>query len=277
MKMVSLPDGKQIPALGIGTWYMGEDPAKREKEIETIRRGLDRGVSLIDTAEMYGEGRSEVLIGEAIAGRRDDTFLVSKVYPHNAGRKKMQAACEDSLQRLKTDRLDLYLLHWRGGVPLREVVEGFLDLQRAGKIRYFGVSNLDYADMQELWRIPEAHGTVVNQVLYNLIRRGIEWDLLPWCRQQNMPVMAYSPLEQGKLLRSPALKEFSRKHGSDPAQTALAWLLAQEGVIVIPKTSHRERLDENASALDLSLTPDQLAELDRLFPPPDRPTPLAMI
>lgn len=277
MKSVMLRSGEQIPALGLGTWCMGEDVNRRANEIATIRHALDSGVSLIDTAEMYGEGRAESLIGEAIAGRRDQAFLVSKVYPHNASRARMQHACERSLQRLGTDRIDLYLLHWRGTVPLSEVVEGLLALQKAGKIRHFGVSNLDHADMQELWRIREAQATTTNQVLYNLTRRGIEWDLLPWCRRQGMPVMAYSPVEQGRLLADPLLRQFARECGMTPAAVALAWLLTKEGIIAIPKTSHPDRLDDNLAALDIRFTADQLARLDELFPPPSGPTPLEML
>lgn len=277
MKTVSLPDGRQVPALGLGTWGIGDEPDKRTSELAAIRHALDNGVCLIDTAEMYGEGKSEDLIGEALAGRRDEAFLVSKVYPHNAGTRQMQAACDGSLRRLRTDRIDLYLLHWRGSVPLEEVIDGFLRLRQAGKIRYFGVSNLDRSDMQELWRIKEARATAANQVLYNLTRRGIEWDLLPWCRGQQMPVMAYSPIEQGRLLRNQALRSFAQENGWTSAQVALAWLLHQNGVIAIPKTGRKERVDENVRALDVQLSPSHLRELDRYFPPPKGATPLEMI
>lgn len=277
MKMVLLHDGTQVPAVGLGTWRMGEDQARRSAEIATIRQALESGPALIDTAEMYGEGRAEQLIGEAIRDKRDLAYIVSKVYPHNAGRQRMRSACEQSLKRLKTDRIDLYLLHWRGTVPLPEIVDGFLSLQEAGKIRHFGVSNLDYADMQELWNIREARGASTNQVLYNLTRRGIEWDLLPWCRQQRMPVMSYSPFEQGMLLSHPAVRQFAAAHRLTPSQVALGWLLARDNVIVIPKTSHPERLAENMRAAEIELTPEQLAELDDLFPPPAGPTPLEVI
>jgi diketogulonate reductase-like aldo/keto reductase len=276
-RTVALPSGECVPALGQGTWRMGEDRAARAEELATLRLGLDLGFTLIDTAEMYGEGEAEKLIGEALAGRRDDAFLVSKVYPHNASRQGAVAACERSLKRLRTDRIDLYLLHWRGSVPLAETMEAFMALRQAGKIRHYGVSNLDLADMQELWPLPGGRDTQANQLLYNLTRRGIEWDLLPWLRRQHVPVMAYSPLEQARLVRDPKLAGFARRHGMTPAQAALAWLLAAGDIIVIPKSGRRERLKENAGALDVSLTAAQLAELDRLYPPPAGPHPLAML
>jgi aldehyde reductase len=266
-----------VPALGQGTWQLGEDTSARKEEIATLRLGLDLGISLMDTAEMYGEGRSEELIAEALADRRDEAFLVSKVYPHNASRQGTVAACERSLRRLNTDRLDLYLLHWRGDLPLAETMEAFQGLKRAGKIRHYGVSNLDRADTEELWSVPGGPGVATDQLLYNLARRGIEWDLLPWLRAQGVPVMAYSPLEQARLLGNPKLIDFARRHGMTPAQAALAWLLANDDVIVIPKTSRRERLRENVGALDHRLTTAQLAELNRLFPPPAGPTPLEML
>lgn len=277
MKAVSLPGGERVAALGMGTWNMGDQPAARAEELATLRLGLDLGVTLIDTAEMYGDGRSEELVGEAIAGRRDEVFLVSKVYPHNAGRASAVAACERSLRRLGTDRLDLYLLHWRGGVPLAQTMEAFMALRKAGKIRHFGVSNLDLDDMRALWRVPGGKEVVANQLLYNLTRRGIEWDLLPWLREHGIALMAYSPIEQATLLRNPRLARFAQKHGISPVQAALGWLLAQQGVIAIPKTSHRERLRENHGALALTLSTQQLAELDAAFQPPDGPHPLAML
>lgn len=276
-RTVALPSGERVPALGQGTWRMGEDRAVRAEELATLRLGLDLGLTLIDTAEMYGEGEAEKLIGEALAGRRDEAFLVSKVYPHNASRKGAVAACERSLKRLRTDRIDLYLLHWRGDVPLAETMESFMALRQAGKIRYHGVSNLDLADMQELWPLPGGRDVQVNQLLYNLTRRGIEWDLLPWLRRQRVPAMAYSPIEQARLVRDPKLAGFAGRHGMTPAQAALAWLLAAGDVIVIPKSGRRERLKENAGALDVSLTAAQLAELDRLYPPPAGPHPLEML
>jgi len=277
MKTLVLPCGDSIPAFGMGTWNIGDDPATRAEEIATLRLGLDLGATLIDTAEMYGDGRSEELIAEAIAGRRDEVFLVSKVYPHNASAKGALAACERSLRRLKTDRIDLYLLHWRGGVPLVETLQAFMRLRQAGKIRHYGVSNLDLKDMQELWQLPGGDGVATNQLLYNLTRRGIEWDLLPWLRQRRVPVMAYSPLEQGRLSGQRKFIAFARRHRMTPAQVALAWLLAREDVIVIPKTGRRERLKENLGALDHVLSAAQLAELDRLFPPPKGASSLEML
>ncbi|HUE17760.1 MAG TPA: aldo/keto reductase [Planctomycetaceae bacterium] len=277
MKSVALPAGASVPALGIGTWRYGDDRAKRADEIATLRLALDLGVTLIDTAEMYGEGRSEELIGEAIADRRDEAFLVSKVYPHNATRKGAIAACERSLRRLRTDVLDLYLLHWRGTVPLAETLEAFTALRDAGKIRCFGVSNLDRDDMQELWELPGGQSVQTNQLLYNLSRRGIEWELLPWLRERKIPVMAYSPIEQARLVEHPKLIDFARRHGMTPAQAALAWLLAQDDIIVIPKTSDPGRLRENVAALEHPLSKQQLAELDRLFPPPSSAGPLEML
>lgn len=277
MKTVQLPSGERVPALGLGTWRMGEQPTAREREIATIRLALDLGVTLIDTAEMYGEGRAEELIGEAIVGRRDQAFLVSKVYPHNASTHGVAVACERSLTRLRTDRIDLYLLHWRGNIPLADTLEGFQKLQRAGKIRHYGVSNLDFADMKELWALLGGKEISANQLLYNLSRRGIEWDLLPWLREHRIPVMAYSPIEQARLVEDPKLKGFAAKMGVTAAQVALAWLLASDDVMVIPKTTRPERLRENRAALDVTLTPAQRAELDQLFPPPSGPTSLEML
>lgn len=277
MKTVALPSAERVSALGQGTWRMGEDRARRKEEIATLKLGLDLGLTLIDTAEMYGDGAAEQLISEAIAGRRDEAFLVSKVYPHNASRHGTQDACERSLRRLGTDRIDLYLLHWRGNVPLTETMEAFMALQRAGKIRWYGVSNVDLTDMKELWSVPGGSGVATNQVLYNLARRGIEWDLLPWLREQRIPVMAYSPIEQANLVRNPRLVAFAQRHGMTAAQAALAWLLAKDDIIAIPKTSQRDRLKENFAALNQSLTTLQLAELDLLFPPPAAARPLEMI
>lgn len=277
MKTVTLPSDKRVPAFGLGTWHLGDNLARRTEEIATLRFGLDLGVTLIDTAEMYGEGRSEELIAEAIDGRRDEVFLVSKVSPHNASRIGAVAACERSLARLRTDRIDLYLLHWRGNVPLAETIEAFMALQEAGKIHHFGVSNLDLADMQELWSVPGGAAVATNQLLYNLSRRGIEWDLLPGLRERRIPIMAYSPIEQAQLTSNPKLVDFARRHGMTSAQAGLAWLLAHDDVIVIPKTGRRDRLKENIGALDHRLTQTQLAELDRLFPPPTGPHPLEML
>ncbi len=268
MKTVLLPCGERVPAFGQGTWNIGDRRATRAEEIATLRLGLDLGATLIDTAEMYGEGRSEELIAEVITGRRHEVFLVSKVYPHNASAKAVAAACERSLKRLGTDRIDLYLLHWRGGVPFAETMAAFGALQREGKIRHYGVSNLDHADMRELWAAPGGKAIATNQLLYNLTRRGIEFDLLPWLRERHVPLMAYSPIEQARLLDNVGLMAFARRHGMTPAQAALAWLLAKDDVIVIPKTGRRARLQENLGALDHPLNTAQLAELDRLFLPP---------
>jgi diketogulonate reductase-like aldo/keto reductase len=277
MQSVPLPSGERVPAFGLGTWQIGDDPKTRAEEIAMLRLGLDLGATLIDTAEMYGEGRSEKLIAEAIRGRRDEVFLVTKVYPHNAAREDCIAACERSLKRLNTDRIDLYLLHWRGQVPLQDTIAAFLALQRAGKIRHFGISNFDLSAMQELWSVAGAGEVSSNQLLYNLARRGIEWDLVPWLRERHIPVMAYSPIEQGKLLRQAKLVEFAQRHDMTPAQAALGWLLSHEDVIVIPKTGSRERLKENLAALDKPLTPAQLRELEKLFPAPKRARPLDML
>jgi aldehyde reductase len=256
---------------------MGDDRAARAGEIATLRLGLDLGATLIDTAEMYGDGRAEQLVGEAITGRRDEVFLVSKVLPQNATRRGTVSACEKSLKRLKTDRLDLYLLHWRGGVPFAETLAALAALQSAGKIRHYGVSNLDLADMQEIAPLPGGGAIQTNQLLYNLTRRGIEWDLLPWLNARRIPVMAYSPLEQARLVNNRQMAAFARNHGMTTAQAALAWLLARDDVIVIPKCARRERLRENLGALDHPLTAMQLAELDSLFPPPQGPRALEML
>ena len=277
MKTVTLASGERVPAFGLGSWNLGDERATRAEEIATLRLGLDLGATLIDTAEMYGEGRAEELIAEAIEGRRDEAFLVSKVYPHNATAQGAIAACERSLKRLNTDRIDLYLLHWRGNVPLAEPLQAFMRLKQAGKIRHYGVSNLDLADMQELWRQPGGEAVATDQLLYNLTRRGIEWDLLPWLRQRRVPIMAYSPLEQARLMQDRKLAGFAKRQGMTPAQAALAWLLAREDVIVIPKTGSRARLKENLGALDHALTPAQLVELDRLFPPPKGASALQML
>ena len=277
MKTVRLPDGELVPAFGMGTWRMGEKRPLREREVAALGYGLELGVRLIDTAEMYGEGTAETLVAEAIDGRRDGVFLVSKVYPHNASRRGAIAACERSLDRLRTDRIDLYLLHWRGSVPLEDTVAAFEQLKRDGKIRHWGVSNLDLKDMQELLRVANGSAVAANQVLYNLERRGIEWDLLPWLRRHHIPVMAYSPIEQARLARRPELAKLARESGLTAAQMALAWLLAKEGVIVIPKSSDPDRLKEDYAALDIRLTAEQLAALDRLFPPPGGPSALPML
>lgn len=277
MNLVTLPSGERVPAFGLGTWNMGEEPSARGEELATLRLGLELGATLIDTAEMYGEGRTEELVGEAIAGRREQVFLVSKVLPSKASRRGVVTACEQSLRRLRTDRLDLYLLHWRGEVPFAETIAGFTELQRAGKIRYYGVSNLDLGEMKEWWSAPGGPAAQTNQLLYNLSRRGIEWDLQPWLHRHHVPVMAYSPIEQARLLEEPKLVSFAHRHHITPSRAALGWLLAKPDVIAIPKTSRRERLQENLGALEHPLSAAQLAELERLFPPPSGPQSLEML
>jgi len=277
MQSVKLPSGKHVPALGMGTWYMGENPSTRAEELATLRLGLDLGATLIDTAEMYGSGLSEKLVGQAIEGRRAKVFLVDKVLPQNASLRRMPKSCESSLKRLGVDHIDLYLLHWRGEVPLAETIEAFIKLRTEGKILSFGVSNLDIDDMKELWAIPGGSEVQTDQVLYNLTRRGIEWDLLPWLQKHQVPVMAYSPIEHSRLVSNPRLVQFSERHDMTPAQVALGWLLAKPDVIVIPKAGNREHLTENLRALRHPLNKAQLAELDRLFPPPTGPQALEMI
>lgn len=277
MRMTTLPSGEKVPALGQGTWYMGEAARSCAGEVAALRAGIDLGMTLIDTAEMYGDGGAEEVVGEAIQGRRDRVFLVSKVYPHNASRRGAVAACERSLQRLATDRIDLYLLHWRGQYPLSETIAAFEDLQRAGKIRHWGVSNLDVFDMKELLQSPGGDKVAVNQVLYNLTRRGIEYDLQPLCREGGIPLMAYSPIEQGRLLKAPVLRSIAQQYGATPAQVALAWLLRQEQLIAIPKAASLAHVQENHAALDLSLSDADLAALADAFPPPDEAQPLDML
>lgn len=277
MKTVLLPSGDRVAALGQGTWFMGEDPCCRAEEIATLREGIELGLTLVDTAEMYGDGRSETLVGEALAGLRDQVFLVSKVYPHNASRAGTVAACEHSLRRLRTDRLDLYLLHWRGDVPFAETIEAMQTLQRAGKIRHFGVSNLDLDDMREFCALPGGEAVTTDQLLYNLTRRGIEWDLLPWCRTRHLPVMAYSPIEQARLLANPGLCALAAQCGLSAAQLALAWLLDHDDIIAIPKSGRRQHVRENAAALACTLDQATRDELDRLFPPPAGPCRLEVI
>ncbi|HEY8345840.1 MAG TPA: aldo/keto reductase [Symbiobacteriaceae bacterium] len=274
---VKLPAGQPVPILGQGTWYMGQDRSRRREEVAALQLGIDLGMTLIDTAEMYANGGAEEVVAEAIAGRRDQVFVVSKVLPSNASRRGTVQACERSLRRLRTDYIDLYLLHWRGSYPLEETVEAFEELVRAGKIRYWGVSNFDTEDMEELVRIRGGSAVATNQVLYNLSRRGIEFDLLPWCRQRKIPIMAYSPIEQGRLLNHPVLREVAGRHGATPAQVALNWLLRQGDILVIPKAARLEHVRENRAALDLTLTEQDLADLDRAFPAPTRKRPLEML
>ena len=273
---VHFPDGAEVCALGQGTWQMAERKARRADEIRSLRDGLDRGLSLIDTAEMYGEGAAETLVGEAIAGRRDEVFLVSKVYPHNASSKGVEAACERSLERLKTDRLDLYLLHWQGSHPIAETIAGFERLKAQGKILRWGVSNFDLEDLEEVAAAPGGAACASNQVLYNLNTRGVEFDLAPWMAARNMPLMAYSPVDRGGLADHAALPPIAQKHGANPAQIALAFLLAQRNVISIPKASSPEHLRANAAALEIRLDADDLAAIDKAFPPPRRKIGLEM-
>lgn len=276
MKTLHLSSEREIPVLGQGTWRMGENSSQKDAEIAALRLGLDMGMTLIDTAEMYGEGGAEKVVGEAIANRREEVFLVSKVYPHNASRKRAVEACERSLKRLKTDCIDLYLLHWRSSIPLSETLEAFESLKQAGKIRDYGVSNFDADDMKKAINLPNGKQIVTNQVLYNLARRGIEWDLLPWSRQHNIPTMAYSPIEQKGILNNSALKAVASQHNATPAQIGLAWLLQQQGIIAIPKASNPEHVKENSAALDIKLTQEDLDELDKAFPPPNRKMSLAI-
>lgn len=257
-----------MPALGLGTWKMGERGGDKAKEIAAVRTAIDLGMTLIDTAEMYAEGGSEKMIGEAIAGRRDGLFIVSKIYPHNAGKANTPVACERSLRRLGTDRIDLYLLHWRDRKPLAETMEAFQKLKAEGKIRHYGVSNLDTDDMEELWRTPGGPLTQVNQVYYNPAARGIEFDLLPWQRKHRVPIMAYSPVDQARLAGDKTLAAIGKRHGATAAQIALAWGLRQPDSIVIPKAVKPEHLKQNVAALDIKLTAEDLAEIDKAFPPP---------
>lgn len=279
IRTIALPSGRAIPVLGQGTWEMGEDRTKQRGEIAALRLGFDLGMTLIDTAEMYGEGGAEEVIAEAIAGRRADVFVVSKVYPHNATRTGAVEACERSLARLKTDYLDLYLLHWRGAVPLAETLDAFSSLKRAGKIRDYGVSNFDQSDMEEAVAAPGGSEIATNQVLYNLKRRGIEWDVLPWCRERGIPIMAYSPIDRsmkrGGMLGNAAMRSVASRHGATPAQVALAWLLRQRGILVIPKAAQVSHVRENRAALELKLMDEDLEELNRAFPPPQSKTALA--
>lgn len=277
MQTLELISGQAIPILGMGTWQMGENTLDRQSEIKALRHGLDLGLSLIDTAEMYGEGGAEEVVGEAIDNHRSEVFLVSKVYPHNASRQGVIAACERSLNRLKTDYLDLYLLHWRGSVPLAETLDAFQTLRQAGKVRSYGVSNFDAADMQGAISLKNGSGIVTNQVLYNLMRRGIELNLLPWCRQQGVPIMAYSPIEQGRLLNNKILKAIAQERGVSTAQVAIAWLLHQDNVIVIPKSSRIDHVEQNHAALDLKLSVEELNVLENAFPLPTKPVPLEML
>jgi diketogulonate reductase-like aldo/keto reductase len=274
-----LPSGAAVPRLGQGAWQIGEDRGKRAGELLALKVGIDLGLVLIDTAEMYGNGRSEGLVSAAVAGRRDQVYLVSKVLPHNASRRGTVAACEHSLKRLKTDYLDMYLLHWQGSVALEETLEAFATLRDRGLIRHYGVSNFDRDDLERAARLPGGADIATNQVLYNLEQRGVEWDLKPWCREQGVPLMAYSPLgsDSPRLRAHAVLKAMAARIGATPARIALAWLLRQPDVIVIPKASSEAHVRDNHAALALALTAGDLDALDRAFPPPTRATSLAMI
>ena len=274
---VTLPGGDKMPAYGQGTWHMGENRRHAAEEEASLRLGIDLGLTLIDTAEMYGNGTAEQIVARAAKGRRDELFIVSKVLPHNASQKGVIEACEQSLKRLETDRIDLYLLHWRGSVPFAETLAGFARLQRDGKIRHHGVSNFGLGDMREWVGLAGGDTVASNQILYNLTRRGPEWDAIPWCRERGIPIMAYSPIEQGRMLGHKALAEVAAHHRATPAQVALSWLLRQEGMIVIPKARQEAHLRENMGALELTLTESDLAALDRSFPPPKDKSPLGML
>jgi diketogulonate reductase-like aldo/keto reductase len=277
IRTATLPGGVEVPILGLGTYRMGEDADKRRSEVSALRTGLELGMTLIDTAEMYADGGAERVVGAAIDGRRDDVFLVTKFYPQNATRERMRSACERSLKRLGTDRIDLYLLHWRGEVPLRETLEGFAELIEEQKIRYAGVSNFDVDDLEELARLKDGLRPIVtDQVLYNLERRGVEFDLLSWCRRRRRPVMAYSPLEEGLLSHKahPVLGEIAERHDATAAQVALAWVMRVGQVIAIPKAARVAHVRENRGAADIRLTKRDLDALDESFPPPSDRKPL---
>jgi len=274
---ITFPNGTDVPALGQGTWNMGERAVDAGAEIAALRAGLDLGMTLIDTAEMYAEGGAETIVGQAISGRRDEVFLVSKVYPWNASRIGTVQACERSLKRMGTDHMDLYLLHWRGEHPLVETIEAFEALKAQGKIGAWGVSNFDTDDMEELFSLPGGQNVAANQVLYNLARRGVEFDLLPWCQQHAIPLMAYCPIDQGKLLHHPDLIRIAKAYQATPAELALAFLLDRDGVIAIPKTSNVRRVEENRDAVSLDISDEDWEALDAAFPPPAAKKPLEMI
>jgi diketogulonate reductase-like aldo/keto reductase len=277
LRTVSLPDGTVVPALGMGTWYLGEDPDGRDIQLSALETGIDIGLTLIDTAEMYGDGAAEELVGRAIAGRRDSVFLVSKVLPSHATRQGTVEACRRSLRRLRTDHLDLYLLHWRGAVPLAETVAAFEELVQAGSIRRWGVSNFDVPDMEELVAVPGGDHVQTDQVLYNLARRGPEYDLIPWCRDAGTPLMVYSPVDHGRLLEHPAVRDMAREKGVTPAQLAIAWVLRLPDVFAVAKASTRAHVIENRAALEIRFTGAELAQLDLIFPPPFGKVPLEVL
>ncbi len=274
---VTLPSGIAVPALGLGTWKMGEIKNRANEEIDSLRLGIDLGMTLVDTAEMYGDGGAERVVGKALEDRRDEVFLVSKLYPWNASRAGTIAACESSLARLDTDRIDLYLLHWRGEYPLTETVAAFETLRSQGKIGAWGVSNFDVPDMEELFAVEGGSNCAANQVLYNLARRGIEHDLLPWCQTRGVAVMAYSPIEQGLLAHNPELIRIAKAYQATPAQLAVAFLLEREGVIAIPKSASLKRVRENRGAADIEISEEDMDALDLAFSPPTQKVPLEMI
>lgn len=277
MPTVTLPFGRTVPALGIGTWNMGEGKADEAREIASIRKAVDLGMTVVDTAEMYADGRSEEVVGRAIETIREHVFLVSKVYPHNATLRGTIEACERSLSRMRVETIDLYLLHWRGSHPLDETVQAFEQLKAEGKIGDWGVSNFDTDDMEALFAVEGGNRCAANQVLYNLSRRGPEYDLLPWCQSHGVPVMAYSPIEQGRLLDDHELIRIAKAYQATPAQVALAFLLERDGVLAIPKSARPERVEENRSATELDISDEDWAALDAAFPPPQQKTPLAML
>ncbi len=281
-RTVTFPDGTSLPCLGQGTWRMGENPRQRDEEVRALQFGIELGMQVIDTAEMYADGGAERIVGEAIKGRRDKVFIVSKVYPHHAGLDHIFQACENSLQRLGTDYLDLYLLHWRGSVPLAETVEGMEKLRQDGKILRWGVSNFDIDDLRELWNTPNGARCMTNQVLYHLGSRGIEFDLLPWQREKGLPVMAYCPLAQGgslrrQLLTDPVIGELARRYDVEPLQIALAWVIRTNDVMAIPKAGREEHVLANAQAAAIQLSDDDLHKLERVFPKPTRKMPLDIV
>lgn len=281
-KTRKFPDGTRVPAVGQGTWFMGEHESEFNAEVRALQQGIDLGLTLIDTAEMYADGGAERVVGEAIAGRRDEVYLVSKVYPQNAAGARAISACEQSLRRMKTESIDLYLLHWRGSIPLQETVRAMESLQQSGKIRQWGVSNLDTADLEELWQTEGGSACLTNQVLYHAASRGIEYDLLPWCREHEMPIMAYCPLAQaGKLrhevLNHPVMQQLARARGVSSAQIALAWVTRSDNVIAIPKAVQLEHIQDNAASLTLQLNPEEITLIDQAFPAPSHKTALDIV
>jgi len=276
-KTITFPNNEKVCSLGQGTWYMGDRPDKRNEEIRALQKGIELGMSVIDTAEMYGDGRAEELVGEAIIGRRYKVFIISKVLPSNASYQGTKRACEQSLKRLNTDNLDLYLLHWRGRYSLEDTVKAMVELQKEGKIKQWGVSNLDVDDMEELFRVSNGNSCTANEVLYNLSRRGVEYDLIPWCRKKGIPVIAYSPIEQGRILSNKTIIDISYKHKATPAQIALTWVLNNPSVLAIPKAGTLEHVEENFKSLSIKLDEDDFRLLDQAFPPPTRKMELEML